>query len=157
MKHRWAAAVAMLALGAIMPKVAGAQLPGSPPHAKSDQRSSQSTQSFQLGQNFPNPFNPTTTIPFALGDAPACTDGGKTYVVTLRIYNVLRQVVATPILQGGEAAGQPTQGLRLRCGSYSAYWNGNLLNTGREVASGVYIYALEVDGRAVVRKMVVMK
>jgi hypothetical protein len=154
MKHRWAAFVVMLALGAIMTKDAAAQgaIPGAP--AKSEQRSSPG---FQLGQNFPNPFNPTTTIPFALGDAPACTDAGKSYVVTLRIFNVLRQVVAVPILQGGDAAGQPVLNLRLRCGSYSAYWNGNLLNTGREVSSGVYLYSLEVDGKAVVKKMVVLK
>jgi hypothetical protein len=111
----------------------------------------------QLKQNYPNPFNPATTIPFALG-AELFADGHRPKV-TLKIYNVLAQLVAVPILQG---AGQPLDGLELTCDgpsgcSYTAYWDGTVLNTGREAASGVYIYQLVVDGQRLTRKMVVAK
>src|SRR4030065_353551 len=63
------------------------------------------------------------------------------------------------------AGGQPGWGQGaspLACGhpagcSYAAYWDGSVLNTGQEAASGVYIYQLTVDGRRFTRKMVVMK
>ncbi len=52
----------------------------------------------ELKQNYPNPFNPATTIPFSLsGDLFA---SGHRPVVSLKIYNVLAQLVAVPILQG---------------------------------------------------------
>jgi hypothetical protein len=152
MKHRWAALICVLALGALMPAVAGAQgvttpLPGP-----------ERSPGFELGQNFPNPFNPATTIPFTLGDPPSCTDAGREYRVTLRIYNVLAQLVAIPILQGGdEAAGQPVADLPLHCGSFTAYWNGTYMNTSSEVPSGVYLYSIEVDGKSAVKKMILMK
>jgi hypothetical protein len=111
-----------------------------------------------LGQNYPNPFNPTTTIPFAIGDAPSCTDHSRLYRVTLRIYNVLAQLVAVPVMQGTtNSAGQPLENVQLSCGQYTAYWNGMYLASSREVASGVYLYRLEVDGKMIVRKMIVMK
>ena len=114
----------------------------------------------ELKQNFPNPFNPATTIPFTLsGDLFANAHRPK---VSLKIYNVLAQLVATPILQGtGEALNEleltcSTAGSATPC-SFNAYWNGNVLNTDREAASGVYIYQLIVDGRRFTKKMIVMK
>ena len=114
----------------------------------------------ELKQNYPNPFNPATTIPFTLnGDLFA---NGHRPKVSLKIYNVLAQLVATPILQGtGEALNE----LELTCSTtgsatpcpFNAYWNGNVLNTDREAASGVYIYQLIVDGRRFTKKMIVMK
>jgi hypothetical protein len=52
--------------------------------------------------------------------------------------------------------------LELSCSSpagctFSAYWDGKVLNTDREAASGVYIYQLVVDGRKYTKKMIVMK
>jgi hypothetical protein len=152
MKHRWAALSTVLALGWLMPHVTAAQ--GASPPSTVRERS----RGFELGQNFPNPFNPTTTIPFTIGDPPMCTDASQEHRVTLRIYNVLAQLVAIPILQGGDvAAGQPLVNVPLRCGAYTAYWNGNYLSTSQEVASGVYLYRIEVDGKAVVKKMIVLK
>src|SRR5213083_1368416 len=77
----------------------------------------------ELKQNYPNPFNPATTIPFTLnGDLFA---SGHRPIVSLRIYNVLAQLVAVPILQG---TGEPVDDLELSCSSafgcsYSAYWD----------------------------------
>jgi hypothetical protein len=113
----------------------------------------------ELKQNYPNPFNPATTIPFALhGDH---FSGGRQPVVSLKIYNVLGQLVAIPILQG---SGQALNDLPLTCAdasagcTYAAYWDGKVLGTEREAASGVYLYQLVVNGqRGGTRKMLVMK
>jgi hypothetical protein len=113
-----------------------------------------------LEQNYPNPFNSETRIPFSIGGYPTCTDPSHQYKVTLRIYNVLMQVVAVPVIQGGAgnvAGGQPLQNVLVPCGQYIAYWNGNYLNTSKEAASGVYVYALAVDGQKLLNKMIVMK
>ncbi|OLC08490.1 MAG: hypothetical protein AUH42_01280 [Gemmatimonadetes bacterium 13_1_40CM_70_11] len=111
----------------------------------------------QLKQNYPNPFNPATTIPFALS-ADLFANGHRP-VVSLKIYNVLAQLVATPILQG---SGEQVDNLQLSCSSatecsFSAYWDGNVRSTGQQAASGVYIYQLVVDGRRFTKKMIIMK
>jgi len=116
--------------------------------------------SVELKQNYPNPFNPATTIPFTLnGDLFA---NGHRPKVSLKIYNVLAQLVATPILQGtGEALNE----LELTCSTggagspcaVNADGDGKVLNTEREAASGVYIYQLIVDGRRFTKKMIIMK
>lgn len=113
----------------------------------------------ELKQNYPNPFNPATTIPFYMnGDL---FGSGHRPKVSLKIYNVLAQLVAVPILQG---TGEALSDLELTCGAgpgggctFTAYWDGKVLNTDREAASGVYIYQLIVDGRRYTRKMIVMK
>jgi hypothetical protein len=111
----------------------------------------------ELKQNYPNPFNPATTIPFVLGGDLFAN--GHRPVVSLKVYNVLAQLVAVPILQG---TGEPLDNLAVSCGdpagcSYSAYWDGNVRGTGQAAASGVYIYQLVVDGRRFTKKMIVMK
>jgi hypothetical protein len=114
----------------------------------------------ELGQNYPNPFNPETRIPFSIGDGAGCTDPSRLYRVSLRIYTVLAQPVAVPVLQGGTgnvAGGEPIDHLLLTCNQYTAYWDGKDAKTQQEVASGVYLYRLEVDGKAVVKKMLVSK
>jgi len=108
---------------------------------------------FELGDNSPNPFYPATSIPFVL-TPEACSDG-HVPLVTLEIYNVLVQVVAIPELQAGGS--ERVRGLRLRCGSYVAYWNGRYLDGEREVTSGVYYYRLTVDGHSQVKKMIVRR
>lgn len=114
------------------------------------------TDPVQLGRNYPNPFNPETTIPFALGQE--LWEDGQGPVVSLRIYNVLMQLVAVPILQGG--SGEPIENLRLSwngTGEYRAYWDGKILNTMRDAPSGVYVYVLTVDGKSVWQKMSIVK
>ena len=88
---------------------------------------------FSLGANYPNPFNPATTIPLAV---PA---GAKD--VDLTIYNVLgqplRQVWTGPL---------PT-------GEHELTWDGRDAQ-GRPVATGVYMYRLQVDEQTRTRKMI---
>ena len=114
-----------------------------------------------LGKNYPSPFSATTRIPFTVGDAPSCTDGGRRYHVNLRIYNLVAQVVAVPVMaEGGPSAaavGQPVQGMDLPCGQYTAYWDGVGLTNNREVPPGMYLYRLEVNGKAVGRKMLIQR
>jgi hypothetical protein len=154
MKHRWAALIVVLALSGFMtfvPRTLAAQ---------GTRTSGRERGAGGLGQNYPNPFNPETRIPFRVGDHPDCADPGRQFRVSLRIYNLLAQLVAVPVLQGSAgsvAGGNPLENVLLTCNQYTAYWDGKYLNSGREVASGVYIYVLEVDGRSFVKKMIVMK
>ena len=93
-----------------------------------------------LMQNFPNPFNPETWIPYYLAEAAS---------VTVRIYNVTGELVRA-IDVGRQAAGAYT-------GKQSAaYWDGKD-DTGQSVSSGVYFYQLLADDFSETRRMVVMK
>jgi len=151
MKHWWAALFLVLALSPLAP--AQAQGGGAAPRVRPPSGGG-------LGQNYPNPFNPETFIPFTVGDAPTCSEPGRLHRVTLRVYNLLAQLVAVPVLQGASAGGEggrPIVNLMLPCGAYTAYWDGKQVGTSREVASGVYLYRLEVDGKAMVKKMMVTK
>jgi hypothetical protein len=154
MTSRWAALVMVLALGVFVPGLAASQGGGTP------QPGRQRGTGLVLGQNYPNPFGPETRIPFVVGDPPACAEPTRKYKVKLEIYNLLAQLVAVPVLQNGTnllTGGQPVEGVELTCGTYTAYWNGNYLSTQRQVASGVYLYRLDVDGQVVVKKMLVVK
>lgn len=104
----------------------------------------------ELGENFPNPFYPSTTIPFTLR-AEAC-EGGRRPLVTLKILNVLAQEVATPVLRGAE--GLRIDAVRLSCGRYLADWGGWYDDLERHVTTGVYLYVLTVDGQRLVGRMI---
>jgi hypothetical protein len=113
------------------------------------------TDAVRLGRNYPNPFNPETTIPFEL--AQPMFENGHQPVVTLRIYNVLAQLVAIPILQG---SGEPLDQMKLEwngTGRYSAYWDGKIRGSDREAPSGVYVYQLIVDGQSFHNRMTIIK
>ena len=88
-----------------------------------------------LEQNFPNPFNPSTTIPFAIS---------KGSHVTLGIYDVNGRLVKRIISAS------------LPAGSYRASWNGKN-GRGAEAAAGVYIARLSSDGTVFTRKMVLVR
>jgi hypothetical protein len=141
MCHRWAALALVLALCAISPESAAGQQ-SSP---------SRGRKLGSLGQNYPNPFKPETFIPFTVDD---CGGEGGQHVVSVRIYNVLAQLVAVPVLHG---AGKPITAMKLSCGEYLAYWNGRLGRRGQPAAPGVYVYELMVDGQRTSRKMFVAK
>ncbi len=95
---------------------------------------------FSLKQNFPNPFNPSTTITF---DLPG-TVGDKS--VRLTIYDMRGREVRTWVVRD-ESAGMKT-----------VVWDGRD-NSGSPVCSGVYIYTIRMDdsGITVSRKMVVVR
>jgi hypothetical protein len=152
MKHVWRALLLVLVLGAFMPGRSAAQ-------GTSTQTGGGQGAGLQLGQNFPNPVNLDTRIPFIIGDPQGCTDSGRLHRVSLRIYNLLAQLVAVPLLQdgGNGAGGEPLDGLQLTCSQYVAYWDGKYSQTGDEVPSGIYLYRLEVDGKVVVKKLIVRK
>ncbi|HKJ81146.1 MAG TPA: T9SS type A sorting domain-containing protein [Ignavibacteriaceae bacterium] len=85
---------------------------------------------FILKQNYPNPFNPTTNIKYSIT---------KSGLVTLKIYNVLGQEVATLVNQDQ------------RPGNYVVDFNASNL------ASGVYMYRLESGNYSLTKKMVLLK
>ena len=153
MKLRWAApSLLVLALGALVPAASHAQGTTQTQQSPTRQRPRGG-----LAQNYPNPFNPETRIPFDVGDTPTCSESSRRYRVTLKVYNLLAQQVAIPVAQG-EGAGAAIENLELSCGRYVAYWDGKYQGTTREVASGIYIARLEIDGKVVgVRKMLVTK
>ena len=111
---------------------------------------------FRLEQNYPNPFNPSTRIPFVLEET--MFKDGRPVVVSIRIFNLLQQLVAVPTaLNHPLGNGVPVLDLAYDTpGRKEAYWDGRDRN-GREVASGVYYLPLGVNDQTVVRKMVVAK
>jgi len=111
---------------------------------------------FQLEQNYPNPFNPETTIPYVLREG--LFTSGRNPVVTVRIFNLLQQLVAYPVALGhGAGQGEEVRQLEYaRPGRYEAYWDGTD-QSGRPVASGIYFVQLTVNGRSETRKMYVLK
>lgn len=104
----------------------------------------------ELRENTPNPFFPSTTIPFVLH--PELCERGHQPLVGLKVYNVLAQVVAVPILLNSN--GERLDGLRLRCGAHEAYWDGRLRDTNRELTPGIYYAQLAVDGERFTIQMV---
>jgi hypothetical protein len=90
---------------------------------------------FALEQNFPNPFNPTTMIRFALPNDSK---------VSLKVFDILGREVRT-LLNGDVAAGINT-----------VQWNGRN-NAGQMVSTGVYIYRIEAGSNISTKKMMLMK
>jgi hypothetical protein len=106
-----------------------------------------------LGENTPNPFFPATLIPFSIRPEE-CTDGQQP-VVSLKVYNVLVQVVAVPVLQSGK--GESLDSFKISCGDHVALWDGRTLDGRTEPAPGVYYSQLTVDGVRYTRKMIVRR
>jgi hypothetical protein len=91
--------------------------------------------SFGLNQNYPNPFNPTTTIEYGL---PVRSH------VTIDVYNMLGQVVCR-LLDREESAGDHT-----------VVWDGTD-ESGKSVATGIYLYHLQAGDKAETKKMLLLK
>jgi hypothetical protein len=107
----------------------------------------------EFRENYPNPFFPSTTIPFVLN--PELCERGHQPLVSLKVYNVLAQIVAAPILLNSN--GERLDGLKLRCGFHEAYWDGKFIDRKREVTPGVYYAQLVVDGERYTLKMIARK
>jgi hypothetical protein len=94
-----------------------------------------------LGANYPNPFNPTTQIPFVVGG----TVGAAATRVDLAIYSVTGARVAT-LVDGTRPPG-----------TYVARWAGTS-DRGTPVPTGIYFARLTVDGvPGATRKLVLLK
>jgi Secretion system C-terminal sorting domain len=87
-------------------------------------------QEFTLSQNYPNPWNPTTTINYSIA-----REGN----VKLSVYNAIGSKVATIVNEYKPA------------GNYSIQFNGSNL------ASGIYLYRLESGNYSAVKKFILMK
>lgn len=81
-------------------------------------------QAFSLGQNWPNPFNASTTISYVL---PGSMD------ISLKVYDLLGREVAM-LAEGHRKAGP-----------HQVFWEGTD-KEGRQVSSGVYFYRLQAEG-----------
>ncbi|MCB0260491.1 MAG: T9SS type A sorting domain-containing protein [Calditrichaeota bacterium] len=92
--------------------------------------------SFELFQNFPNPFNPVTTIRYAIPQSAK---------VSLVIYNILGQHIITLIANKAHLPGY-----------YTAVWDGRNQH-GRVVASGLYICHFRSGDISFTRKMLLIK
>jgi hypothetical protein len=88
-----------------------------------------------LKSNYPNPFNPETTISYDIAEE---TD------VTLDVYNIRGQKVKTLVNE------------RMKPGYNSVIWNGKDDNN-RNVASGVYFYRLKTSDKTLTKKMMLLK
>jgi hypothetical protein len=95
---------------------------------------------FNLGQNFRNPFNPDTWIPYTLANDVD---------VVIRIYSLSGQPVRTLDLGHQPAGHYATK-------NKAVYWDGKN-NFGESVASGVYFYTLQAGKFRATRKMVILK
>ena len=91
---------------------------------------------FALLQNFPNPFNPETTIGYELAESAD---------VTLQIYNVVGQVVRTLIASESQSVGR-----------YQVRWDG-MDDRGMPVSSGIYFYQISAGKFQDVRKLMLLK
>jgi len=85
---------------------------------------------FMLSQNYPNPFNPTTTIGFSIP---------KSEFVTMKIYNLLGQEVATLVSEN------------LQAGHYQVDWDAS------QMASSVYYYLINAGEYQDVKKMILIR
>jgi len=85
---------------------------------------------FQLYQNYPNPFNPSTSLQYAIG---------KTQFVSLKVYDVLGNEIATLVNEEKPA------------GEYEVEFNASGLT------SGIYFYKLQAGSFIESKKMILMK
>ena len=87
-------------------------------------------ENYSLKQNFPNPFNPTTTIRYSIP---------KAVHITIKVYNIIGQLVATLIDEYKQA------------GNYEIKFNGSNLS------SGVYFYRMQAGNFVEVKKLILLK
>ena len=111
-----------------------------------EQQPTQPTE-FKLEQNYPNPFNPVTTIRYTIPTPPSSSPlaKGRNEVgfVTLKVYDVLGNEVATLVNEEKSA------------GTYEVMFNPE--SSIRYPASGIYFYQLKAGDYLETKKMILMK
>jgi len=90
---------------------------------------------YELGQNFPNPFNPTTTIGYKI-----MNEG----FVSIKIYDILGNEVKTLVNEIKSP------------GAYNVNWEGDN-NLGEKLTSGVYFYHMQAGNYSSSKKMIIQK
>lgn len=105
------------------------------PVAVDERTTSKIPPSFRLEANFPNPFNPSTTISYRIP--------GKS-IVDITIFNVLGQKVKSLVHR------------RQLPGYYRVKWDGTD-DSGKPVASGIYLYQLKTKTFVKTRKMILLR
>ena len=90
---------------------------------------------YVLENNYPNPFNPATTLSYGLPEASQ---------VVLSIYDLKGRLVSTLVNESRDA------------GYHTAIWNGTDQN-GRPVGAGMYIYRIQAGSYGQARKMILLK
>jgi hypothetical protein len=100
-----------------------------------DNRNEILPQRFTLHQNFPNPFNPSTTIGYELPE-----DG----LVNITIYNITGRHISTLVSSHQNAGYKSTQ------------WNATN-DSGESVGAGLYLYRIEADNFVQTKKMILLK
>jgi hypothetical protein len=93
---------------------------------------------FHLSQNFPNPFNPSTTIEYEI------PDGSNSIPVALSIYDIRGRLIRTLVREETSP------------GQYQVHWDGRD-DRAQAVSSGVYLYRLGAGERVESRKMILLK
>ncbi|MBK6914302.1 MAG: T9SS type A sorting domain-containing protein [Ignavibacteriales bacterium] len=95
----------------------------------------QVVEEYNLEQNFPNPFNPSTEIVFQIV---------KPGIVKLKVYDILGREVMTLVDE------------ELNNGTYTVPWFGEN-NLGEQLSSGVYFYKIETDDFIQTKKMILLR
>lgn len=95
----------------------------------------QPPRTYELGNNYPNPFNPETTLSFQIPERTR---------IRLSVYDVLGKTVNVLVEK------------ELQAGTHSVQWQG-IDKNGRAVPSGLYYYRLETESFSAVKKMLFLK
>lgn len=90
---------------------------------------------FRLYQNYPNPFNAKTTIEYYLA---------KPSYISIKIFNLMGKEIATLVNEQKNA------------GNFSICWDGKD-NSGKAIASGIYIYRIKANGFTEAKKLSLLK
>lgn len=127
----------------LLRSVVGALLLGMVAQPATAQRSSDRPL-VSLEEPRPNPVLPAALVPFTI-DPEVCR---KDHVpqVSVKVYNVLANPVATLRLRGRQA--QPLDNRPLRCGNHVAVWDGTIDDGTRVAPPGIYYIQLAVDDRS---------
>jgi len=105
-----------------------------------------SPEDFKLYQNYPNPFNPSTKIKFTIPqtDNPLLGGDGRGGLVTLKVYDVLGNEIATLVNE------------ELPAGEYEVEFSVGR-DSSPDIASGIYFYKLQSGKFSETKKMILLK